>query len=123
MGRFKDLTGQRFGRLVVIKRVEDYVSSKGKHRTQWLCKCDCGNKKIVLGENLGKTTYSCGCFNKEVSSIRMRKFNAYDLSGEYGIGYTSKGEEFYFDLEDYDKIKDCYWYKNDQGYLLSYTKK
>ena len=122
MGRFKDLTGQRFGRLTVIKRAEDYISSKGRHRTRWLCKCDCGNEKIVLGENLGKTTYSCGCLNKEESSMRMRKSNTYDLSGEYGIGCTSKGEEFYFDLEDYDKIKNCYWYKNDQGYLLSYTK-
>ena len=38
-----------------------------------------------------------------------KKFNTYDLSGEYGIGYTLKGEEFYFDLEDYDKIKDYCW--------------
>lgn len=38
-----------------------------------------------------------------------KKFNTYDLSGEYGIGYTSKGEKFYFDLEDYDKIKDYCW--------------
>lgn len=34
--------------------------------------------------------------------------NTYDLSGEYGIGYTTKGEEFWFDLEDYDKIKSIY---------------
>ena len=39
-------------------------------------------------------------------SETFKKYNTYDLSGEYGIGYTSKGEEFYFDLDDYDKIKD-----------------
>lgn len=44
--------------------------------------------------------------------------NRYDLSGEYGIGYTSKGEEFYFDLEDYDKIKDYTWYINKNGYVI-----
>lgn len=38
-----------------------------------------------------------------------KRYNTYDLTGEYGIGYTSKGEKFYFDLEDYDKIKDYCW--------------
>lgn len=45
-----------------------------------------------------------------MSSKTHKKYNTYDLTGEYGIGYTSKEEEFYFDLEDYDKIKDYYWY-------------
>lgn len=39
------------------------------------------------------------------------------MSGEYGIGYTNKGETFYFDLEDYDKIKDYCWSFNEFGYL------
>lgn len=43
------------------------------------------------------------------------KYNEYDLSGEYGIGYFSDGSEFYFDLEDYDKIKQFYWIK-EHGY-------
>ena len=39
-----------------------------------------------------------------------RKYNKYDLSGEYGIGWTSNtNREFYFDLEDYDLIKDYCW--------------
>lgn len=45
------------------------------------------------------------------------KTNEYDLSGEYGIGYTSKGDEFWFDLEDYDKIKDYCWYLAGNGYF------
>lgn len=45
-----------------------------------------------------------------------KKYNTYDLSGEYGIGYTSKGEQFYFDLEDYDLIKNYTWYVH-HGYL------
>ena len=47
-----DLTGKRFGKLVVTKYV-------GKSR--WLCKCDCGNEKVVGGANLKKNTSSCGC--------------------------------------------------------------
>jgi len=44
-----------------------------------------------------------------------KKYNTYNLSGEYGIGYTLKGEEFYFDLEDYDKIKNYCWYIENGG--------
>lgn len=113
----------RFDRLVVVKREQDHVSPKGRKYARWSCKCDCGNDIVVFGSNLGRNhTMSCGCLNKEVASETMKKYNTYDLSGEYGVGYTIKGEIFYFDLEDYDKIKDFYWYKNDEGYLLAYTK-
>lgn len=43
--------------------------------------------------------------------------NKYDLSGKYGIGYTKKGEIFYFDLEDFEKIKDYNWYIDKRGYV------
>lgn len=58
MGRkLIDLTGQRFGRLTVISRIENVG-----HNTSWLCKCDCGNEKIVSGNNLRNgSTKSCGC--------------------------------------------------------------
>lgn len=61
MGKLIDLTGQRFGRLVVIERAEN----KGKD-TAWLCLCDCGKQKVVRGHDLirGKQK-SCGCLNTE----------------------------------------------------------
>lgn len=43
--------------------------------------------------------------------------NTYDLSGEYGIGYTSKGEPFLFDKEDYELIQQYKWYLNSNGYI------
>ena len=51
---------------------------------------------------------------------RSRKYNTYDLSGDYGIGYTEEGNEFSFDLEDYDKIKNYYWNIDNKGYILYY---
>lgn len=61
MGKFIDLTGRRFGRLVVLERAQN----RG-HHTCWLCQCDCGNKKTVYGTALGAgLTKSCGCFNVE----------------------------------------------------------
>lgn len=49
------------------------------------------------------------------------KRNKYDITSfDYGIGWaTNTNKEFYFDLEDYDKIKDLCWCENDQGYLIS----
>ena len=47
----------------------------------------------------------------------LKQYNNYDLSGEYGIGYLFNGEEFYFGLEDYDKIKNYCWYKDSGGYI------
>lgn len=115
----------RFGRLTVVKRVEDYVSPSGKHRIRWLCNCDCGNDVVVLGNNLTKhSTKSCGCLRKDASVIIRRKHNDYDLTGTYGIGYASNtNNPFLFDLEDYDKIKDYCWFQNDSGYILSVLKK
>ena len=59
--RLKDLTGERFSRLVVERRAEN----KGS-QTMWLCRCDCGRVTIVAAGHLknGHTT-SCGCFHNE----------------------------------------------------------
>ena len=54
--------GKRFGRLVVIAQ-DKYIKNRG---TYWLCKCDCGNTTIVIGQNLRNGhTKSCGCLGKE----------------------------------------------------------
>ena len=112
LNKYIDLTGQRFGRLTVVERVENYIEKSGTTRVQWLCQCDCGNFIKVIGKSLKSgSTKSCGCYQKNRASETLKKYNTYDLSGEYGVGYTFKGEEFYFDLEDYDKIKDYCWYK------------
>ena len=129
----EDLTGRTFGRLTVLEQTDDRILGRGEHIAQWLCECSCSdkNKVIVSGYNLKKKngTRSCGCLQRERAIEINKKYNKYDLSGEYGIGYTSNtDEEFYFDLEDYDKIKDYTWYVrvNNQGYkelLAKYNNK
>ena len=118
----RDLTGQKFFHLTVIKQAEDYVKPDGTHLARWLCNCDCGNEVIVRNDAIGKTK-SCGCLQRAIAKETMynntKKYNTYNLSGECGIGYTTKGEEFYFDLEDYDLIKNHCWWINDSGYLIS----
>ena len=58
MPKALDLTGRRFGRLVVIERAENNAFGQ----TRWVCKCDCGHVVTVRGLTLtaGKTQ-SCGC--------------------------------------------------------------
>ena len=72
MKKAHDLTGQRFGRLVVIERVESHIQPSGQRKTRWLCQCDCGNTKIVQYSQLksGKTK-SCGCLAREKSKKRL----------------------------------------------------
>ena len=120
----KDLTGMRFGRLVVVNRAEDGGKPDGKKYPYWNCLCDCGNMKRIRGSSLTSGfTISCGCFRQEISKETMSKQNAFDISGDYGIGYTSKGEEFYFDLEDYDKIKEICWNIDAYGYVSASGRK
>lgn len=81
MGAYVDLIGQRFGRLVVTSRAEDYVSPKGYKRVQFNCICDCGAQTVVCGASLrsGKTV-SCGCRGREITNRRMK--NSYCVVGE-----------------------------------------
>lgn len=62
MGTFIDLTGQRFGRLVVLR--EDGKDNWGNYK--WLCQCDCGNLTTVVSNSLRRNlTSSCGCYQSE----------------------------------------------------------
>ena len=67
MPRLKDITGQRFGRLVPNECV-----GRGKDgNAMWRCLCDCGNYKVVRSSNLiQELTQSCGCWHREILSSR-----------------------------------------------------
>jgi hypothetical protein len=62
MGKFNDLTGRRFSRLLVLG-----IAGKDENGCiRWLCQCDCGKQKTVYGLNLTRGfSKSCGCLQKE----------------------------------------------------------
>ena len=65
MGSFEDLTGKRFGRLVVIDRAENLKPGV----TRWNCVCDCGNKVTTNRTALvSGRSKSCGCLHKETAA-------------------------------------------------------
>lgn len=62
MGKKIDLTGQKFGRLLVLEEAAPRFTPSGIKRTMWKCQCNCGNIKEVDGNHLRSGhTSSCGC--------------------------------------------------------------
>jgi hypothetical protein len=60
-----DLTGHRFGRLIALRRTYE------NKRSMWLCRCDCGESKLVPYASLAYgLTRSCGCLQRELISKR-----------------------------------------------------
>ena len=74
MAKFKYRTGERYGRLLVL----EYSGKDHRGKHLWRCRCDCGNEKIVVGDNLssGKSN-SCGCLKKEFLSKKGNQFGLY----------------------------------------------
>ena len=77
-----DLTGQRFGRLTVLEKV-NYNDTPQRCEAKWRCKCDCGNIIEVRGTSLRKgTTKSCGCLHNELTS---NQFRIDEIGNTYGL--------------------------------------
>lgn len=84
--RIKDLTGQRFGRLKVIKYSPEVSKEKGQGIRFWECECDCGNITYVPTRSLNNgNTRSCGCLEYENRLKNCQKGIEYvnkDLTGQ-----------------------------------------
>ncbi len=84
----KDMTGQKFGKLIVVSR-SDYKPSIKESHVYWNCLCDCGNMTIVAGNNLRRgNVSSCGCMNS------LGEWKIKNILQENNIKYK---EQFTFD--------------------------
>ena len=80
-----DLTGRRFGKLVVLHEEGFITGSNGKRRRLWRCQCDCGNTCLVQHQYLTYgDTKSCGCINS-VGNITITR-----LLNQYGCKYETE---------------------------------
>lgn len=97
MSALKDLTGQQFGRLVVLRR-----NGSDKHKNaMWLCRCDCGNECNVVGASLWRgDTRSCGCY---------RKTNRYEQDGETTKIHLANGTIVLIDTDDVELVSKYQW--------------
>lgn len=125
----KDMTGWVMSehgvpnsRWTVIGRDEDHISKNGYREAKWVCKCSCGNNELksVLGRLLRSGgSLSCGCLQRETAAkngTSTKKYNKWlddifeDENGKYKIGFAhNTNNEFYVDIEDFDKVKEYCW--------------
>lgn len=79
MPPFKNIIGQKFGRLTVIKL--HHIKQTTRKFYYYLCKCDCGNEYIVLKSSLlNNLTRSCGCYNNETRIKQCKKRAKHNLT-------------------------------------------
>lgn len=126
----EDLTGKQFGRLTVLnfdQEAYDEGIKNGNYEYRWICECNCDNHTIksIDGSCLKNgNTVSCGCYIREKLIESSKKYNKYNLKGSFGIGWTTNtNKTFYFDLEDYNKIKDYAWHESGNGYITTIINK
>ena len=98
MGKFVDLKGRKFGRLTIVR-----FSHRKNSNSYWLCKCECGNLKIVAVGNLKSGhTLSCGCLRKEKNTERFEN-KSLSLTHKEKLSQSHLGHEV--SSETKDKVK------------------
>ena len=127
----KDLTGQKFCKLFVVKRVDNHRTKGGYSKVQYLCKCDCGNYVVVLADSLKSgNTKGCGCYNVEMHRTlnrthgksrtriyriwRSMKARCYDPNSSRYTSYGGRGiticDEWINDFEAFDEWSTSHGY-------------
>ena len=113
-----DETGNKYGRLRVIKRGANDKNGSAR----WLCRCDCGVEKIIRGRSLrfggtnGAGTKSCGCYSREVTSKRMKLLRGEKSYGWKGGRCNHHGKDGYVLLH-----KPNHLLSNKGGYVLEHV--
>jgi hypothetical protein len=106
---FNDLTGKRFGKLTVIERAENNTNDKYVH---WLCKCDCGNTKVICSSYLTRgATKTCGQCSKRTPNKIILKDNYAELV----VKCNSETLLVKISLEDVEKVKLGRWWATKKG--------
>lgn len=80
--KFKDFSGQKIGKLEVLKRAPNKISG-GRNRTMWVCQCDCGNNVDVSSDYLNRSECpSCGC---ETTRMKIEKNRINNIGEKHGM--------------------------------------
>lgn len=110
-----DLTGMKIGRLTVLKK----VNTSG--RSMWLCKCDCGNEKVVRATALKRMkTLSCGCLIHDTLSLPEGEAAFNRLYENYSNNSKNRGISFELDKNSFREItkENCYYCGSKPSYIM-----
>ncbi len=97
MGKIVDLTGQKFGRLTVVK----FYSLNKNKKSLWECKCDCGSSKTIIVTNSNLRNWknpSCGCLAKELEIEKKKEERIGKVFGKLTIidyAYTKENNTYW----------------------------
>jgi hypothetical protein len=111
---FKDLTGLRFGKRIVLKFLGIRTNTCGEKYGIWLTRCDCGREKEASTGTV-RNGFSCGCYCREVSGVSRRLPNGRAARNANLLHYRSsaKKRDFIWDLSDnqFDVLtsSNCYY--------------
>jgi hypothetical protein len=86
VGRLIDLTGKRFGKLVVLYRVE-VKGVGGSHKIKWMCRCDCGTENTRDGSSLRRgASRSCGACvkNQDITGRTFHRWRVVNRTTDMG---------------------------------------
>lgn len=76
MPQLISLTGNRYGRLLVVEHAGPRTLPSGRVKHYWLCRCECGTEKEIVGDSLKRgLTRSCGCLHREIASPERQMSN------------------------------------------------
>lgn len=114
-----DITGQRFGKLIV----DNYAYTKN-NRAYWNCTCDCGTHCVKMGKYLRNgDTKSCGCNitnqakKMGLSNINRNKYEVLEDGETVKVYFNNTDNYFLCDLEDWQPVSDMFtWYESEHGY-------
>lgn len=124
LARGGDLTGKRFGKLVVLKEDGYITHPNGKRNRLWLCQCDCGNQCRVQHQylNFGDTS-SCGCINSKgnmtIHRLLTKKGIKFDNEYTFDDLFGDGGRQLRFDfaiLNEDNSLKALIEYQGDIHY-------
>lgn len=123
-GKLKDLTGQKFNKLTVIKRYGSQKTKNGSNAV-WECICECGNISYVTTSNLNKTI-SCGCFHGPRQAWNRLPENESLVNTVYS-NYKNRANklnlEFLIDKEYFKELifKNCFYCGVTPSQIIDYT--
>lgn len=132
--RGKDITGQRFGRLVAIKLIPKEERTWSNKERAWLCKCDCGNEVIVRQRNLlsARMTKSCGCLRKRdafkatnmIQGLEDDFLDSFDDFDKFLFIHrtirTAVGNFSEYNKENYKKLINNFYYQEQFNILYNF---
>lgn len=108
---FKNLVGQRFGKLVVLERAKENTSNGG---AIWVCQCDCGTIKNIPGECLRRgVSISCGCMQSKGEYLIRQYLNQYNIDFQ-----TQYSFDDLLSQRNYPLRFDFAIFKNNELYCL-----